>query len=172
MNKLLNKLISNTVVALGASFSTVTKQVFKILRTMRWAVHGARVRERRNSYRVLVGKPGGKRSIAGSRSRWKDIKMYLIEKCWESANCINPVQYTDGWRAVVNTVMNIRVPEKKTARDFLTSWETTTLSLSTTLFNWIIIIIIIIIIFVVDLNTLHNTHLLGTFTYPRLMEFV
>jgi len=59
---------------------------------MRWAGHGARVRERRNSYRVLVGKPEGKSLLAGSRCRWKDIIEYLKEICWENANCINPLK--------------------------------------------------------------------------------
>ena len=119
MKELLNELTTN-IVAVRASCSTGTRKenkikfivVFKILRTIRWAGHGACVRERRNSYRILVGKPEGKRSSAGSRCRWKDIKMCLKEICWESANCINQVQDTDGWRAVVNTVMNIRVPKK------------------------------------------------------------
>jgi len=59
--------------------------------------------------------------------------------------CINPVQYTDGWRAVVNTVMNIRVPEKKNRQRFLDQLRNN-YSLSTTPFNLIIIIVTIIVL--------------------------
>ena len=143
MKKLLNKLTSNTVVDLGASFSTGTKQenkikisvAFKILRTLRWEGHVACVRERRNSCRVLVGKPQGNRSPAGSRRRWKDIKMYLKGICRESANCVNPVQDTEGWRAVVNMDMNIRVPPQKNPRRGFLDQLTNSYSLSTTLFD-------------------------------------
>jgi len=47
---------------------------------MRWAGHVARVRERRGVYRVLLGKPEGKRSFGRPRSRWEDnIKTDLLE---------------------------------------------------------------------------------------------
>jgi hypothetical protein len=92
-----------------------------------------------------VGKPEGNRSTAEFRRRWKDIEIYLNEMCWESANCVNPVQDTDGLRAVVNTVMNIRIPKKKTRSGFLDQLRNNW-CLSTTVFSFIIIIIIIIII--------------------------
>jgi len=63
--------------------------------------------------------------------------------CWENANCINPVQDMDAWRAVVNTVMNIRV--QKNRPQFLDQLRND-YSLSTTLFNLIIIIVVIIIV--------------------------
>jgi len=54
-------------------------QVIK-LRRMRWAVHVALMGERRGGYRVLVGKPWGKRPLGRPRHRWEDnIKMYLQE---------------------------------------------------------------------------------------------
>jgi hypothetical protein len=50
---------------------------------MRWAGHVARVRERRGVYRVLVGKPEGKRPLGRPRRRWEDnIKMDLQEVRW------------------------------------------------------------------------------------------
>jgi hypothetical protein len=49
-------------------------------RRMRWAGHIAQIREKRNAYRVLVGKPEGKRPLGRSRRRWVDnIKIYLRE---------------------------------------------------------------------------------------------
>jgi hypothetical protein len=49
-------------------------------RKMRWAEHVARMKERRNMYRLLVGKPGGKRALGRPRCRWIDnIKMDLVE---------------------------------------------------------------------------------------------
>jgi hypothetical protein len=61
---------------------------------------------KRNTYRILVGKPEGNRPLGRSRRRWVDnIKVDLREIEW-----INLAQDRDHWRAVVNTVMNLRVP--------------------------------------------------------------
>jgi hypothetical protein len=78
---------------------------------MRWVEHVARIREKRGIYRVLVGKPDGKRSFRRPRRRWKNnIKMYLQEAvCW-GMDWIEPAQNRDRWRALVTVVMNIRVP--------------------------------------------------------------
>jgi hypothetical protein len=60
-----------------------TIQVIKS-RRMRWAGHVARMRERRGTYSVLVGKPEGKRSLGTSRHRWEDyIKMNPKKMGWE-----------------------------------------------------------------------------------------
>jgi hypothetical protein len=78
-------------------------------RRMRWEGHVARMREKRNTYRILVGKPEGKRPLARSKRRWVDnIKMDLREIGWDY--WIDLAQDGDQWRALVNTVMNFRDP--------------------------------------------------------------
>jgi hypothetical protein len=65
----------------------------------------------RGAYRVLVGRPEGKRPLARPRRRWEDnIKMDLTEKGIDGANWIRLAQDRVRWRAFVNTVMNLRVP--------------------------------------------------------------
>jgi hypothetical protein len=64
----------------------------------------------RNVYRILVGKPEGKRPLRRPRSRWVDnIKMDLKEIGWDGMDRIALAQDRDRWRALVNTVMNLRV---------------------------------------------------------------
>jgi hypothetical protein len=80
-------------------------------RRMRWAGHAARMGERRNAYRILVGKPEGKRPLGRPRRRWVDnIKMDLVEVGWDGGDWIGLAQDRDRWRAYVNAVMNQRVP--------------------------------------------------------------
>jgi hypothetical protein len=80
-------------------------------RRMRWAGHVARMGKKRIAYRILVGKPEGKRPLGRPRSRWVDnIKMDLREIEWDGMDWIDPVQDRDQWRALVNTVLNLRVP--------------------------------------------------------------
>jgi hypothetical protein len=67
--------------------------------------------ETRNAYRILVGKPEGKRPLGRPRRRWLDnIKMDLGEIGWNGRDGIELAQDRDQWRALVNTVMNLRVP--------------------------------------------------------------
>ena len=67
--------------------------------------------ERRGVYRVLVGKPEGKRPLWRSRRRWEDnIKMDLQEVGCEGVDWIDLSQDRDRWRALVKAVMNLRVP--------------------------------------------------------------
>jgi hypothetical protein len=67
--------------------------------------------ERRGAYRALVGKPEGRRPLGKPRRRWEDnIKMDLREVGWGSMDWINLAQDRDRWRALVNVVMNLRVP--------------------------------------------------------------
>jgi hypothetical protein len=68
------------------------------------------MREGRNVYRVLVGKPEGERPLERPRRRWEDgIKMDLGKIGWGSVEWIHLAQDRDRWRAVVNAVMNVRV---------------------------------------------------------------
>jgi hypothetical protein len=76
-------------------------------RRMRWVGHVVRMGEGRKVYRVLVGKPEGKRSLGGSRRSWGDgVKMEFRETDWEGVDWSHLAQDRDRWRAVVNTVMN------------------------------------------------------------------
>jgi hypothetical protein len=80
-------------------------------RRMRWAGYVARMGEKRNAYRILVGMPEGKRPLGKLRRRWVDnIKMELGEIEWDGMVWIDLTQNRDQWRALVNTVMNLRVP--------------------------------------------------------------
>jgi hypothetical protein len=67
--------------------------------------------EGRGAYRVLVGRLEGNRPLGRPRHRWEDnIKMYLKEVGWRVIEWIDMPQDRDRWRAVVNAVMNLRVP--------------------------------------------------------------
>jgi hypothetical protein len=80
-------------------------------RRMRWAGHVARMREKRNGYMILVGKPEGKRPLGRPRRRWaENIKTDLREIGLGGVDWITLVQDRDQWRALVNRVMNLRVP--------------------------------------------------------------
>jgi len=80
-------------------------------RIMRWAGHVARNGEGRGVYRVLVGKREGSRSLVRHRSRWEDnIKMDLQEEGGDCGDWMELAQDRDRWRALVSTVMNLRVP--------------------------------------------------------------
>ena len=79
-------------------------------RRMRWVGHLARLGERRGLYRVLVGKPEGKRSLGRTRHRWEDnIKMDLQEVGCGRMDWIELAQDRDRWRALVIAVMYLRV---------------------------------------------------------------
>jgi hypothetical protein len=68
-------------------------------------------RERRNAYRIFVVKPEGKRPLGRPRRRWADnIKMDLREIGWDGVDWMDMAQDRDLWRALVNTILNLRVP--------------------------------------------------------------
>jgi hypothetical protein len=78
---------------------------------MKWAGHVARIGEKRNAYRLLVVKPEVKRPLGRSRSRWMDnIRMDLEEVGWGDVDWIGLAQDRNRWRALVNSVLNLRVP--------------------------------------------------------------
>jgi hypothetical protein len=80
-------------------------------RRMRWAGHVARMGKGRGVYRVLVGRPEGKRPLGRRTYRWEDnIKLDLREIGIDGANWIRLAQDRGRWRAFMNTVMNLRVP--------------------------------------------------------------
>jgi hypothetical protein len=80
-------------------------------RRMRWAGHVARMGEQRNVYRLLVGKPEGKRPIGRPRHRRIDnINMDLLEIRLDVVDWIGLAEDRYRWRALVNSVMNLRVP--------------------------------------------------------------
>jgi hypothetical protein len=65
---------------------------------------------KRNAYRILVGKPEGKRPLRRPRHRWEDIKMDLREEGCFCMGWIDLAQDRNQWRALVNTVMNLWIP--------------------------------------------------------------
>jgi hypothetical protein len=80
-------------------------------RRMRWAGHVARMGENTIAYSILVGKPEGNRLLGRPRRRWvANIKMDLREIRWDGIDWIDLAPDRDQWRALVNTVMNLRVP--------------------------------------------------------------
>jgi len=79
-------------------------------RRIRWAGHVARIGEERVAYRVLVGKPEGKRPLGRPRLRWVDnIRMDLQEVRFGYVDWIGLAQDRDRWRTLVNAVMSLRV---------------------------------------------------------------
>jgi hypothetical protein len=79
-------------------------------RRIRWEGHVARMGEKK-VYRLLVGKPEGKRPIGRPRRRWVDnIRMNLGEVGWGDVDWVGLAKDRNRWRALVNSVLNLRVP--------------------------------------------------------------
>jgi len=77
---------------------------------MRWAGHVAHMDEERGVYRVLVGKPEGRRPLERPRRGWVDnIRMDLQEMGCGYVDWIGLAQDRDRWRTLVSAVMNLRV---------------------------------------------------------------
>jgi hypothetical protein len=80
-------------------------------RRMRWVGHMTRMGEKRNMYRLLVGRPQGRRQLGRLRRGWiHNIKMDLLEIGLGVVDWIGLVQERYRWRALANSVMNLRVP--------------------------------------------------------------
>jgi hypothetical protein len=87
--------------------------IIRIIKTrrMRLAGHVARMGEKRNAYRLLAGKPEGKGPLGRPRRRWVDnIRMDLGEVGWCDVDWIGLAKDRNSWRALVNSVLNLRVP--------------------------------------------------------------
>jgi hypothetical protein len=80
-------------------------------RRMRWMGHVERMGEKRNAYRLLVGKPEGKRPLGRPRRKLVgNIRMDIGEVGWGGVDWIGLAQDRNRWRALVNAIMNLRVP--------------------------------------------------------------
>jgi hypothetical protein len=78
---------------------------------MRWASHVARMGYKKDAYRLLVGKPERKRPLGRPRRMWVDhIRMHLGEVGWGDVDWIGLAGDRNMWRALVNSVLNLRVP--------------------------------------------------------------
>jgi hypothetical protein len=91
------------------SFASIIRMIKS--RSMRWAQHAARMGQMRNAYRILVGKTERRRPLGRPRRTWLDnIKMDFREIGWDGMDWIDLAQDRDQWRALVNMIMNFRVP--------------------------------------------------------------
>ena len=80
-------------------------------RRLRWAGHVARMDEGRSAFKILTGKPTGKRPLGRPRRRWEDIiRMDLEEISINAGDWVDSAQDRNYWRALVNAALNLRVP--------------------------------------------------------------
>ena len=78
---------------------------------MRWAGHIARMEEGRSTFKILTGKPIGKRPLARPRRRWDDnIRMDLEKIGINAGNWVDSAHDRSYWRALVNAALNLWVP--------------------------------------------------------------
>ena len=84
-------------------------RVIKSIR-LRWAGHVARMEEGRSAFKILTGKPIGKRPLGRSRRRWEDDIRMNLEEIGINANWVDLAQDRNYWRALVNVALNLRVP--------------------------------------------------------------
>jgi hypothetical protein len=92
-------------------YSSPSKIIIIKSRRMRWVGHVAQMGEKRNAYRLLVGKPDGKRPLGRRRRRLVDnIRIDLGEVEWDNVDWIGLAQDRNRWRALVNSVLTLRVP--------------------------------------------------------------
>ena len=80
-------------------------------RRLRWAGYVARMEENRSAFKILTGKPAGKRPLGRPRRRWEDnIRMDLEDIGINAGNWVDSAQDRDYWRALVNAALNLRAP--------------------------------------------------------------
>ena len=80
-------------------------------RRLRWAGHVARVEEGKSAFKILTGKPTGKRPLGRPKRRWEDnVRIDLIKICINTRNWLDSALDRNYWRALVNAGLNLRVP--------------------------------------------------------------
>ena len=80
-------------------------------RRLRWTGHAARMEEGRSAFKILTGKPTGKRPLGRPRRRWKgNIRMDLEKIGINAGNWVDSAQERNYWRALVDAALNLRVP--------------------------------------------------------------
>ena len=80
------------------------------LRRLRWAGHVARMEEGRSAFKILTGKPTGKRPLGRPRRRWEDdIRMDHEEMGNNARNWVDSAQNRDYWRVLVSLALNLRI---------------------------------------------------------------
>ena len=81
-------------------------------RRLRWVGHEARIEEGRSAFKILTGRPAGKRPLEKPRRRWDDnIRMYLEEIGLNAGNWVDSSQDLNYGRALVNAALNLQVPQ-------------------------------------------------------------
>jgi hypothetical protein len=91
-----------------------SQNIIRVIKSgkMRWVGHVARMCERRGAYRILVGRPEGRRPLGRPRRRWEDnnkIDLQEVGLGGGGMDWIDMAQDRDRWRALVNAVMNLWV---------------------------------------------------------------
>ena len=83
----------------------------RMIKSRRWTVHIARMKECRSAFKILTGKPTGKRPLGRPRRRWEDnIRLDIEEIGVNAVNWVDSAQDRNYWRALVNAALNLRVP--------------------------------------------------------------
>ena len=75
-------------------------------RILRWAGHVARMEESKSAFKMLTGKPTGRRPLGRPRRRWEDLEEIGVN----AGNWVDSAQDKDYWKAIVNAALNLRVP--------------------------------------------------------------
>ena len=78
-------------------------------RRLKWTGHVARIEEGRSSFKILTGKPTGKKPLGRPRRRWEDNIRMNLER-FIAGNWVDSAQDRDYWRALMNAALNLRVP--------------------------------------------------------------